>query len=128
MAPNQLLRQSSDLYRTEPGPPIKTVSAAFLRGRNVIIRYPNGQSEKVPRKEVWGYSNKKGKIFRLYGRSEYEVVTIGDVITYEQQSTQNVLAGNQPTATPVTETFYSKTLDSKIFSSRKKALKDLASL
>ncbi|GAB3931246.1 hypothetical protein [Larkinella terrae] len=128
MEPNQLLRQSSDLYRSEPGPPIKSVGAVFLNARNVRIRYPDGRFEIIPRKEIWGYSNKKGKIFRLYGKTEYEVVTVGDVITYEQQSTQNVMAGNHPTVTTVIETFYSKTLDSKIFSSRKKALNDLASL
>lgn len=128
MEPNQLLRQSSDLYHTEPGPPIKTVGSGFLNGRNVSIRYSDGRSEKVPRKEIWGYSNKKGKIYRLYGKTEYEVVTVGDVITYEQQSTRNTMVGSQTTITTVIETFYSKTLDSKIFSSRKKALNDLASL
>lgn len=128
MEPNQLLRQSSDLYRTEPESPIKSVGSTFLSGRTIQIRYPDGRTEKVPRASVWGYSNKKGKIYRIYGKAEYEVVTVGDVITYEQQSTRNIMAGSQSTTRTVIETFYSKTLDSKIFSSRKKALSDLASL
>ena len=127
MEPSQLLRQSSDLYRTEPSQPIKSVGATFLSGQHVVIRYPDGRTEKVPRASVWGYSNKKGKIYRIYGKTEYEVVTVGDVITYEQQSTRNTMVGSQTTITTVIETFYSKTLDSKIFSSRKKALNDLAS-
>ena len=128
MEPNQLLRQSSDLYRTESGPPIRSVGAVFLNGRYVQVRYPDGHTEKMPRKELWGYSNKKGKIFRLYGKTEYEVVTIGEVITYQQETTQAVMAGSQTTPIPVTETFFSKTLNSKIFSSRKKALQDVAAL
>jgi hypothetical protein len=128
MEPNQLLRQSSDMYRTEPNEPIKAVGSAFLNSRNIIIRYPDGRSEKVPRREVWGYSSKKGRIFRLYGKTEYEIKTIGDLISYEQERTENQTVGNQVTTTTVIYKFYSKTLDSKIFSSRKKALKDLASL
>jgi hypothetical protein len=128
MEPNQLLRQSSDLYRTERDIPIKSVGRIFLNGRVIVIRYPDGRSEKVPRAAVWGYSDKKGKVVRLYRKTEYEVVAMGDIITYQQQTTQTTLVGSQPTTRTVIETFYSKTLDSKIFSSRKKAVQDLASL
>ncbi|GAB3913635.1 hypothetical protein GCM10028803_58040 [Larkinella knui] len=128
MAPSQLLSRSSDVFRTEPGRPIKAVRSIFLNAKNLNVHYLDGQSEIVPRNEVWGYSDKKGRIYRLYKRAQYEVVNVGDVITYEQQSTQNTLVGSQTTVTNVIETFYSKTLDSKIFSSRKKALQDLAGL
>lgn len=62
MKPSQLLRQSSDLYRTKHAQPIKSVGATFLSGQHVVIRYPDGRTEKVPRASVLGYSNKKGKI------------------------------------------------------------------
>ncbi|MGA0559407.1 hypothetical protein ACO2Q8_22305 [Larkinella sp. VNQ87] len=122
MAPNQLLHRSSDVFRTESGPSIKSVKSVFLQARNLNVRYADGHSEIVPRAEVWGFSDKKGRIYRLYKRGQYEVVNIGDVVTYEQQKTRSYTTNGQTNTTTETETFYSKTLDSKIVSSRKKAL------
>ncbi|WP_460672770.1 hypothetical protein [Larkinella ripae] len=121
-----LFQSTFVISQIESGAPIKAVEAILVNERNALIWYSDGHREKLPRNEIWGYRNKKGRVYRLYSKTEQEAVPEGNVITCRQETMQTSVANNQAVA--VTETFYGETLDSRIFSGRRKTLQNVASL
>ncbi|MGV3557395.1 hypothetical protein [Larkinella arboricola] len=116
--PNRLLRHSADVNNTGVDQAITAIRPAFPSFGNLVVRYADGRTEKVSRKSVWGYTDKKGRVYRQYGNSYYEVIDMGEVVQYERKNPQP----NQRYRR------YSKTLDSKLYLTRKKALRDVAAL
>ena len=74
--------------------------------------------------KIRGYSDRRGRVYRRYRKTYLEVVHMGDVVKYEEHTTTTHSVNGQAVGMPVTNTYYSKNLDSRIFSSPKKALRD----
>ncbi|MFD1144806.1 hypothetical protein ACFQ4C_26995 [Larkinella insperata] len=119
--PNRLLLQSTDINNTTASQPVKSIHPSFLGFGNLTIRYADGRTEKVSKKSVWGYTDKKGRVYRYYRNTYFEVLDLDEVVRYERTRPHSP-------KNPRLQQFYSKTLDSKLFNSRKKALRDLATL
>lgn len=118
--PNRILHRSADVHNAGTGEPIESVRPILLSYGNLMVRYPDGRAEKVSRKNIWGYTDQKGRVYRYYRNAYYEVITMGDVVHYRKEGPQ------LPRQAP--RTYYSKTLDSRVVPNRRKALRDLATL
>lgn len=101
----------------------KTRSAAFEKirvpehGRFVKIRHADGTKSKILKDSLWGYSDNKGRIYRLYKNRSYRVFAREDYIKYSYSNSGGLTglhAGKYMR--------YSKTLDSKIVTWKKQAL------
>lgn len=87
----------------------------FSRGA-IKVRYLDGHDVRIAKNTFWGYTDRKGKVYRHYRKTFLEVVHVGELVKYEVQT--------HTTYGTVTHTYYSKNLDSQTFSSPKKALRD----
>ena len=122
--PNRILYTSQDINRAESIDSIvKLKPGNSWLARNVKIILRNGEQKTIPKKTIWGYSDAKGTIWRRFKNDYYQIFRIGDVIEYEIIEPRTVgpsMVINEPVRK------YSKTLDSKIVSSRKRALRSEA--
>lgn len=124
--PNRVLFHSTEISQTTP---TATDSVKWIRpiafNRGVLkIRYLDGHEGRIAKNSFWGYSDRKGRVYRRYRRSYLEVVQVGELVRYEEHTTTASSVNGQMQSIPVTNTYYSKTLDSPIYSSRKKAMQD----
>ena len=124
--PNRVLFRSTEIAQTTPTP---TDSIKWIRpiafNRGVLkIRYMDGHEDRIAKNSFWGFSDRKGRVYRRYRRNYLEVVQIGELVTYKEHTTTTSSVDGQLQSVPVTNTYYSKTLDSPIYSSRKKAMQN----
>lgn len=109
------------MNRLEP-----TDSIAKLRpgnswlARNVKITLQNGERKTISKKAIWGYSDIGGLVWRRFKNTYYQILRVGDVVEYEIIEPRTV-GPSMVISEPVRK--YSKTLDSKIVSSRRRALR-----
>lgn len=119
--PNRVLYVSDDLHQVSEVDSIARIRpTGFLGTKNIRLTLQNGERQKVARKDIWGYSDEKGHVWRRFRKSFYEVVRVSDVVEYEVIEPRNV-GNNIVIYEPIT--LYSKTLNSKIVGSRKRALR-----
>lgn len=111
-----LFFQSTDIENARTDSSIRDVWPQKL-GKYMRIKYRNGTKTKVPKESVWGFRNKKGRLYRMYRGEPYEVVVKDGYIKYYYETFVYI----EPALIPDTETRYSTTLDSPIVFSRKKA-------
>lgn len=118
---NRLLYTSSDINQVSLVDSISRIRAGGLfLGKNVKFTLRNGEHRTVPKSEIWGYSDEKGRVWRCFRKSFYQVLRVNNVVEYEVVESRNVghnIVVNEPVR------MYSKTLDSKIVGSRKRALR-----
>ncbi|MFD2570212.1 hypothetical protein ACFSUS_06170 [Spirosoma soli] len=118
--PNRILYASTDINQATDDSVARIKPGGFILGKNIKVTLRTGERRIIPRKDIWGYSDEKGKVWRCFKKTFYQVVQIGDVVEYEVielRNTGNNLYVNEPVR------LYSKTLDSKIVGSRKRALR-----
>lgn len=124
--PNRLLTSSADLSRPNIGDDasIKSIKAGGVFSSNITIRKQDGTRERVPAKSVWGYSDKNGHVWRRQKRSFFEVIEVGELVKYRTE-VSTTTQFNGITQTNNQEAWlFSRTLDSPIYSSRRRALRD----
>lgn len=124
--PNRLLTSSADLSRqnTSDNSSIKSIQGSNGFSSNIIIKKKDGTKERVLAELVWGYSDKNGNVWRRQKRSFFEVVKIGELveymtITHTTNQVNGITYNDQQTVW-----LFSRTLDSPIYSSKKRALRD----
>lgn len=120
--PNRVLYISTDINKVSSGDSIAKIRPGIpWLGKNIKLTLRNGERTTVPKKEIWGYSDEKGKVWRSFQKSFYQVMQVSDVVEYEIIESRPIGNGgvvNEPVRK------YSKTLDSRIVGSRKRALRD----
>src|SRR5215217_5974334 len=107
-----LLRNSSDVDNAIPDTSIKKIKPQKF-GRAVKVRYKDGNLERIKMDSLWGYTNKKGKVFRIYKHHIYQILKEEEFITYFVTS---FIAETGPR----TYWFFSKDRDSEIVNRKKK--------
>lgn len=119
--PNRVLQTSEDLQQVSAVDSIARIKpGGLLVTKNIRLILRNGERQRVARKAIWGYSDDKGHVWRSFRKTFYEVVRVNDVVEYELIEPRNV-GNNVVVYQPVR--LYSKTLNSKIVGSRKRALR-----
>jgi hypothetical protein len=119
--PNRVLYASTDICQVSTADSVARIKPGnFLLTRNVTLTLRNGEHKTIPKKEIWGYSDAKGTIWRRFKTAYYQVLRIGDVVEYKIIEPRTVGPG-MVIDEPVRK--YSKTLDTKIVSSRRRALR-----
>ncbi len=119
-AQQRLLYTSADLPGTLPAKPVKSIRGGALT-RYFTVRYQDGTEERVPKTSVWGYVDKKNRTFQRMKHNFMEVAKIGEVVEYVSHELRFV--GHPLHTIPVVNHYFSKTLDSPVYASRKKALR-----
>lgn len=119
-AQQRLLFSSADLPGTLPIKPVKSIRGGALT-RYFTVRYQDGTEERVPKASVWGYVDKKNRTFRRLKHRFLEVNKIGDLVEYVSHDLRPIGPNGQMMS--VTNYHFSKTLDSPVYASRKKALR-----
>lgn len=119
-AQQRLLYTSADLPGTLPAKPVKSIRGGALT-RYLTVHYHDGTEERILKTSVWGYVDKKSRTFRRLKHQFLEVHKIGDLVEYVSHDVQAV--GPPVHMIPVTHYFFSKTLDSPVYASRKKAMR-----
>ena len=118
--PNRVLYSSAEIDQINTADSIVRLKSGGFFAKNLKLTLRNGERRTIPGKLVWGYSDEKGAIWRRFRNSYYQVLQIRDVVEYEIIEPRTVgpsMVINEPIRK------YSKTLDSKIVSSRKRALR-----
>jgi hypothetical protein len=113
-----LYYQSADIDKTQPDNSIRNIDVQKL-GRYLVIKYKNRAKTKVPKDSVWGFRDKKGRLYRMFKGEPYEVVKKNGYVRYAYDSFIYI----EPTLIPNKEARYSATLDSPIVRTKKKALR-----
>lgn len=128
--PNRLLTNSADLsgQPISDDPSIRSIRASNGFSSTIIIKKQDGAKERVPAKSVWGYSDKNGNVWRRQKRSFFQVVKIGEfveyvTITHTSNQINGITHNDQQTVW-----LFSRTLDSPIYSSKKRVLRDTLAL
>ena len=124
--PNRLVDNSSALYSqtTAPDTTIKRIRAAGWLSRNIVVKHQDGSVVRVPKNTVWGYSDKSGKVWRRYRSGFYEVMRVADVVEYRDMVSQTYQSNGTTHTIQQPVTRYSRTLDSPIYGTRRRALRD----
>jgi len=108
--------RSSDIKNASIDSPIRDVLPQKF-GKHMRIKYRNGDRAKILKESVWGFRNRKGRLYRMYKGEPYEVVEKDGYIKYRYDT----FVYTAPAFIPITEDRYSATLDSPIVFSKKKA-------
>lgn len=126
MQPNRLLTTSTDLTRqnTSDNPSIKSIKAGGIFSSNITVKKQDGTRERVQAKSVWGYSDKNGHVWRRQKRSFYEVVEVGQLVKYRTEVSTTAQVNGITQTNSQESWLFSRTLDSPIYSSRRRALRD----
>ncbi|MCF0073487.1 hypothetical protein LZD49_23615 [Dyadobacter sp. CY261] len=113
-----LLYRSTDIETTQPDSSIRNIWPQKF-GRYMVIKYKNGVKTKVPKDAVWGFRDKKGRLYRMFKREPFEVVKNEGYVRYAFNSFIYI----DPMIIPHKEARFSATLDSPIVFTKKKALR-----
>ncbi|WP_342084844.1 hypothetical protein [Dyadobacter sp. OTU695] len=113
-----LYYHSTDIDAIMPDSSIRNIWAQKL-GRSIVIKHKNGVKTKLPKDAVWGFRDKKGRLYRMFKSEPYEVVKKDGYVRYSYDSFIYI----EPTLIPYKEARFSTTLDSPIVRSKKKALR-----
>lgn len=124
ITPNRLLFHSTEMAQAASADSIKWIRPILFQRKVVKVRYPDNRDAVIARDSIWGYSDRRGRVYRRYRKTFLEVVQVGELIKYEEQTTTAYPVNGQVMGATVTNTYYSRNLDSQIFSSPKKALRD----
>ncbi|WP_461085329.1 hypothetical protein [Spirosoma flavus] len=118
--PNRVLYSSSEIDQVSASDSITRIRPGSFLGNNLRITLRNGERKSIPKKTVWGYSDEKGRVWRRFKSTYYQILRVSDVVEYEiieQRAAGPNMVVNEPVR------MYSKTLDSRIVGSRKRALR-----
>lgn len=117
----RVLYSSQDLDQRYVRPVIRDVIPNGIFSSNITVLYQDGRRERIPRRSIWGYEDRKNRVYRYYEGSFLQVVEIGELVKYTHQGiiSDGILIEN---------TYFSKTLDSAIHITKHRAAKDVAKL
>ena len=119
--PNRVLYTSTDINQISTIDSITRIrSSGFLTAKNLKFTLRNGERKTIPKKTIWGYSDRKGNVWRCFKNTNYQVLSIKDVVEYETTEPRTV-GPSMVIYEPIRK--YSKTLDSRIVGSRKRAIR-----
>lgn len=111
-----LFYRSADIDAMRPDSTIRDIWPQKF-GKYMRVKYKTGIKTKVPKDAVWGYRNRKGKLFRIYKGQPYQVVKNGQYVKYYYQDFIYI----EPALVSNLEARYSTTLDSPIVFTKRKA-------
>ena len=124
--PNRLIDNSSALYSQTAAPDttVKRIRAAGWLSRNIVVKNQDGSVVRVPKNTVWGYSDKNGKVWRRYRSGFYEIIRVADVVEYRDMVSRPYQTNGNTYTYQQAIVRYSRTLDSSIYGTRRRALRD----
>ena len=106
-----LLKSSSEINHAIADTAIKKIKPQKF-GRTLKVKYKDGSQQRIKMDSLWGYKDKKGRIFRLYKNVPYQILKENEFVTY--------FINSNTTMGPRTYRFYSKTRDSEIVMRKRK--------
>ena len=89
---------------------IKRIAAPPLSKKLKVV-YENGRKRKVLKDDVWGFQDRRGRLFRVYEGAVYRTIIKDDIVKYQRQK-------------PGTNEYqwrYSTDLDSPLYWTKRKA-------
>ncbi len=117
----RVLYSSKDLNRPDAGRVVRNVRPNWRLASTVTVLYKNGGREKIARRTIWGYQDRWKRVYRYYRGSFYELVDTGELVRYNRDA----IVGNGV----LTEVrYFSKTLDSNVRRTKRRARRDVAAL
>lgn len=108
----RILYRSGDIMFTDSTQNIRKIRAQQYTKYLKVI-YLDGKKVRFPKDSVWGFVDKKDRVYRLYHRQLYRVIKNNDFVQYAYTS-------NHGKFRSTTYRRYSRTLDSKIVNRQKK--------
>jgi hypothetical protein len=113
----RVLYNSQDLEQPGPTQTIRTIRPGGALSSTITVVYADGHKEKILRKDIWGYEDQKSRVFRYYGKSFFQLRDVGELVRYvvPQLGVDGLLTQY---------TYFSKTLDSTIHGSKRRARND----
>ena len=79
----RLLTTSQDLKQTNVVDSIVFIRASD-EANHIWVKYKNGQKVKIQNATVWGFIDRKGRVYRFAKGHIYKVVSQGDPVLYER--------------------------------------------
>ncbi len=115
----RVLYTSTDLAQPYDGPTLRNVRQHWALSPNITAVYADGHTEKVSRDSIWGYEDRKGRVYRFYRHGFYRLLPTSqktDLVRYRQL--RNAGRGVAYVR------YFSQTLDSPVRWTKRKAQKD----
>lgn len=113
----RILYSSRDLIRSDTSQAISAIRPHWLAGQlatNITVIYKNGVKRKVSRDSIWGFKDSDQSIYRSYQGNLYKMEQADNVLMYSSATSRYLLVR------------YSKTLDSPLYPTKRKAESDTA--
>ncbi len=117
----RILYRSGDLNRPDTARTVRDVRPNGRLASTVTVLYKDGRQENVSRRAIWGYQDRQKRVYRYYRGSFYLLVDVGNPVQY----LQDAVVGN---GVLIDVRYYSKTLDSRIRRTKRRARKDTVGL
>jgi hypothetical protein len=81
----QVLYSSQDIHQSYKGPAIKSIRQNWVFSPAITVRYVDGHTERIPKDSIWGYEDRRGRLYRYYKNEFYKIRKEKDVIYYTIQ-------------------------------------------
>ena len=114
----RVLYNSQQLNQPNTKRSIRTIRPNWALSPTITVVYADGHKEKVDRETIWGYEDRKKRVYRYHKNGFYRLMDTGDVIHYRQSRTtgRGMASVN----------YFSSSLDSPVCWTKRKARKDTA--
>lgn len=124
--PNRLLYSSADVSRPNvtADPSVRAVRKAGFFSNDIVTVKQDGSQTRVPENTLWGYVDKDGKVWRRYRKDFLEVRQIGVLVEYIELRSEQRRVNGRTQYSRNRVSLFSRTLDSPIYQSRSRALRD----
>lgn len=111
----RIFYSSQDLSRSDTSQAITTIRPHWLAGQlasHITIVYKNGLKRTINRDSIWGFEDGTHSLYRSYQGNLYKLDQVDDLLRYTSATSRYQLIR------------YSKTLDSPLYSTKRKAKSD----
>lgn len=114
----RVLYNSQQINQPDTEQGIRNVRPNWALSPTITVVYDDGRKEKVDRKTIWGYEDRRKRVYRYHKNSFYRLINTGDVVRYRQlRTTGRGMASIN---------YFSNNLDSPVRWTKRKARKDMA--
>jgi len=87
----------------------------------IKVKFTDGSVKKIDKSDIWGYIDTNGDIYRQYNRDFFKIIDQSSLIKYTKT---NLHSQGARYPRPLEESFFSRTLDSKIYDDSLKVLSE----
>lgn len=111
----RILYTSRDLNRTDTTRAIDAIRPHWFAGQfatNITVIHKNGVKQKISRDSIWGFEDRDHSVYRSYQGDLYRMNQADDLLMYMNATSHYRFIR------------YSRTLDSPLYGTKRKARKD----